>query len=97
MVDDAREIKAVRTGRPLSAIVKTLALTLSKMESQEGVQSKRLTRSDFRFKRISLASLVGIDLGGHFKPCVKTKQTPQKQKQIRQLGFLFCSEGPRRF
>lgn len=43
VVGYAREIRAARTGRPLSAIERTLALTLSKMGSQEGVQSKRLT------------------------------------------------------
>ena len=43
VVGDAGEIRAARTGRPLLAIVKTLALTLSKTGSQEGVQSKRMT------------------------------------------------------
>lgn len=37
VVDDTRKIRAARTDGPLSAIVKTLALTLSKMESQEGI------------------------------------------------------------
>ena len=43
VVGEGREIRAARTGRALSAIVETLAVTLREAESEESTQSKRST------------------------------------------------------
>lgn len=60
VVSEVREIKGSQNRQGLVGHCKDFGCDSE--GSQEGAQSKRWTRSDFRFGRIALASVLGTDL-----------------------------------